>query len=72
MVDIRDIARLPGTDEWSAEDLRALAGLIVNAMVATAEEMVTADPGTEEQIAERARRQLRMVLVGALNWRSSR
>lgn len=67
-----DIARLPGTDEWSAEDLRLLAGLIVNAMLATAEEMVTADPGTEEQIAERARRQLRMVLVGALNWRSSR
>jgi AcrR family transcriptional regulator len=65
-----DIARLPGTDAWSVEDLRVLANLIVTAMVGAAEELVRARPGTEELVAERARRQLRMVLVGALNWRS--
>ena len=41
-------------------------------MVATAEQLIVAAgrPGTKKQIAENARTQLRMVLVGALNWRS--
>ena len=50
-----------------------LSNLIVTAMVATAE----ADPECRRrartprrQIVETARTQLRMVLVGALNWRS--
>ena len=67
-----DLARLPGTDAWTAEDLRVLSNLIVTAMVATAEQLIAAAgrPGTEKQIAENARTQLRMVLVGALNWQS--
>ena len=67
-----DLARLPGTESWSAEDLRVLSNLIVTAMVATAEQIMeaTGRPGAEKQIAETARTQLRMVLVGALNWES--
>ena len=67
-----DLARLPGTDGWSAEDLRVLSNLIVTAMVATAEQIMEAAgrPDAEKQIAENARTQLRMVLIGALNWRS--
>lgn len=67
-----DLARLPGTATWSAEDLRILSGLIVTAMVATAEAILRAPgrPDVEKQIVEDARVQLRMVLVGALNWRS--
>ena len=67
-----DLARLPGTDSWSAEDLRVLSNLIVTAMVATAEQIMEAAgrPDAEKQIAENARTQLRMVLIGALNWRS--
>jgi hypothetical protein len=67
-----DLARLPGTDAWTAEDLRVLSNLIVTAMVATAEQLIVAAgrPGTEKQIVENARTQLRMVLVGALNWQS--
>ena len=67
-----DLARLPGTDSWSPEDLRVLSNLIVTAMVATAERIMVAvgRPGAEKQIVENARTQLRMVLVGALNWRS--
>ena len=67
-----DLARLPGTDTWSAEDLRVLSNLIVTAMVATAEQIMDAAgrPGAEKQIVENARTQLRMVLVGALNWQS--
>ena len=37
-----DLARLPGTDAWSAEDLRVLSNLIVTAMVATAEQLMLA------------------------------
>ena len=67
-----DLARLPGTESWSPEDLQVLSNLIVTAMVATAEQIMVASgrPGAEKQIVETARTQLRMVLIGALNWRS--
>ncbi|MFA6299074.1 MAG: TetR family transcriptional regulator [Nocardioides sp.] len=67
-----DLARLPGTAAWSSDDLRILSGLIVTAMVATAEAILRSPgrPDVEKQIVEDARVQLRMVLVGALNWRS--
>ena len=65
-----DLARLPGIESWSAEDLQALANLIVTSVVATAEQIISARPDAEDQIVARARTQLRMVLVGALNWRS--
>ncbi len=67
-----DLARLPGTDAWSGEDLRILSNLMVMAMVATAEAILSTPPRpeAEKQIVETARAQLRMVLVGALNWRS--
>jgi AcrR family transcriptional regulator len=67
-----DLARLPGTSEWSAEDLGVLSNLIVTAMVATAEAILGAAGrgDSEERLVEQARVQLRMVLVGALNWRS--
>ncbi len=68
-----DIARLPGTDQWSSEDLRVLSGLIVNAMVTTVEAIVAAEgrPEAEAQVTAVARKQLQMVLVGALNWKST-
>ena len=65
-----DLARLPGTQDWSAEDLRVLSSLIVTAMVGTAEAILSAGPQAEEQVTQAARTQLRMVLVGAVNWRS--
>jgi AcrR family transcriptional regulator len=65
-----DLARLPGTDSWSAEDLRVLSNLIVTAMVGTAEAILSSGPQPEAQVVETARKQLRMVLVGAVNWQS--
>jgi AcrR family transcriptional regulator len=65
-----DLARLPGTDRWSSEDLQTLSNLIVNNVVATAEVIVASGPEAEQAVVERARTQLRMVLIGALNWRS--
>ncbi|WP_243058210.1 TetR family transcriptional regulator [Nocardioides sp. SR21] len=67
-----DLAKLPGTDAWSGEDLRVLSNLIVTAMVSTAEAILGAAgrPDAEKELVEQARTQLRMVLIGALNWRS--
>ena len=65
-----DLARFPGTDTWSPADLRVLANLIVTSVVATAEQIITSRPEAEADIVARARTQLRMVLIGALNWRS--
>lgn len=67
-----DLARLPGTDSWTTDDLHVLADLLVNAVVAIAEDLIAADgrPSAEDAVTDRARTQLRMVMVGALNWRS--
>ena len=65
-----DLARLTDPDHWSTEDLHVLSNLIVTSMVGTTEAVVTARPEAEAAIIEHARTQLRMMLVGALNWRS--
>jgi AcrR family transcriptional regulator len=70
-----DVARLPGVSEWSSDDIRVLANLIVGLMVETAEAIMTAPPGRpdlEREIVRTAQTQLRMVIVGAANWRSQR
>ncbi len=66
-----DVGRLPATRAWSDEDLRVLAHLVVGAVVTTAEDLIAARPEAEPEIVGRAGTQLRMVLVGAVNWRSS-
>jgi AcrR family transcriptional regulator len=69
-----DVARLPGVSDWSAEDLRVLANLIVGSMVETAEALMTAPsgrPDIEQEVIRTAETQLRMVIIGAANWRSS-
>jgi AcrR family transcriptional regulator len=66
-----DLARLPGTEKWSSEDLQTQSNLIVNSVVATAEVIITSGPEAEQAVVARTRTQLRMVLIGALNWRSN-
>jgi AcrR family transcriptional regulator len=65
-----DLARIPGTVRYSSEDLQILSNLIVNNVVATAEVIIVSGPEAEQAVLDRARTQLRMVLIGALNWRS--
>ena len=65
-----DLARLPATGAWSTGDLQVLANLLVGSVVTTAEALVASRTDGEAAIVDRARLQLRMVLVGALNWRS--
>jgi AcrR family transcriptional regulator len=69
-----DLARFPYLDRWSTEDLQLLAGLMVNAMVSTAEAILDAppkDPTAEAEIIVTAGRQLRMITLGVPQWRSS-
>ncbi len=65
-----DLARLTDPARWSAEDLRVLSNLIVTLMVGATEAIVSARPETRPAILERARTQLRMMLIGALGWKS--
>jgi len=67
-----DIARLPGTQEWSPEDLQTLSELIVNVMVSTAEKILNTPrrAAAEAEVVHVAQTQLRMLVIGALNWRS--
>jgi len=65
-----DLAGIPRTQGWSGADLEVLANLIVTSVVATAEQVIHAGPDAEDAIVARARTQLRMVLIGALNWES--
>jgi AcrR family transcriptional regulator len=68
-----DLARLPDLGSWTSEDLRVLANLVVNAMVSTAEGIIGAPPErpeAEREIIRTAEKQLRMIVVGAENWRS--
>lgn len=69
-----DLARFPYLDRWSPEDLQLLAGLMVNAMVSTAEAILDAppkNPTAEAEIITTAGRQLRMITLGVPQWRSS-
>ncbi|MFF2850323.1 TetR family transcriptional regulator [Streptomyces sp. NPDC058001] len=53
---------------WSDEDLLMLAGLYVDHMVMTASAFLDAEPGTEENVARVARRQMRLVTLGRRHW----
>ncbi|MBD3925467.1 TetR family transcriptional regulator [Nocardioides cavernae] len=64
-----DIARSGAAEHYSSDDIGLLADLIVSFVVTMAERLVD-DPDSEERTLAQARTQLRMLLVGALNWRS--
>jgi len=68
-----DLARLPDLDMWASEDLRVLANLIVNAMVSTAEGIISAPPErpeAEREVIHTAEQQLRLIVIGVEHWRS--
>jgi AcrR family transcriptional regulator len=69
-----DLARFPALREWTTEDLHTLAGLLVNTMIAIVGAMVDAPvvaPAAEADITRTAEKQLRMVMLGAGQWRST-
>ncbi|TWH18246.1 TetR family transcriptional regulator [Prauserella rugosa] len=66
-----DLARFDGLRDWSTEDLRLLADLIVSAMFTTVLELLEARPGADTEIVAAAERTLRLIFVGVPHWRST-
>jgi hypothetical protein len=67
-----DLARFPGLNEWSTEDLNVLATLFVNAMIVIAEAIEDAQSAEAlEDIRRIAVKQLRMIAIGIAGWRSN-
>ncbi|MGY4708276.1 TetR family transcriptional regulator [Mycolicibacterium sp. CBM1] len=64
-----DLARFPGLNAWSTEDLNILASLFVNSMIIIAEAIEDAhDAAALEEIRRTAVKQLRMITVGVDDW----
>jgi AcrR family transcriptional regulator len=67
-----DLARFPGLNSWSTEDLNVLATLFVNAMIVLAEAIEDAQTAEAlEDIRRLAVKQLRMIAIGIAGWRST-
>ncbi len=76
-----DLARFPVLREWTTEDLQMLAGLLVNAMIATVEALLDVPttgpaggvpaPEAEAEIARIAEKQLRLTMLAVPHWRST-
>lgn len=67
-----DLARFPGLNTWSGEDLNILASLFVNSMIVIAEAIEDAgDRAALDEIKRVAVKQLRMIVVGISGWRSA-
>jgi len=65
-----DLAPIVDPERWSDLDLRVLSNMMVTSMVGTTEAILAAAPQDEPAIEQQARTQLRMLLIGALRWRS--
>jgi AcrR family transcriptional regulator len=65
-----DLGRFPELTDWTADDLKVLAGLFVNAMVSIAEGLEDADADARAALLKTAEKQLRMIVVGVTGWRS--
>ncbi|WP_199430255.1 TetR family transcriptional regulator [Qaidamihabitans albus] len=68
-----DLARFDYLREWTTEDLRMMADLIVTAMFETVLELVEARPhdaANDAEIVRTAEKRLRLIVLAVPNWRS--
>lgn len=68
-----DLAPFPKLRSFNGEDLRMIAGLVVNAMMAATELILDADPKDEEEIKRirgNTEKQLLLIFLGAASWKS--
>lgn len=69
-----DLGRFPQLSDWTAEDLRMMADLIVTAILGVVNQLVdvrTPDPEADAEITRIARKQLRLIVLGVAGWRST-
>lgn len=64
-----DLGRRSALREWPAADLDMVADLIVDLLMTTAADLIESGPRNAEIVADRAARQLRLIMVGATHWR---
>lgn len=67
------LARLPNVENWSGEDVAMASGLFVRNMVYRAEQVVMMPdgrPDLEAEIKRKAKREMRLIVVGFAAWRS--
>ena len=64
-----DLTAFPVIGAWPIDDRRMFAGLLVETMVAIAADVLDAAPDEVDEIARRARGQLRLVALGVPHWR---
>lgn len=62
------LAQDPECEGWSKEDLLMLGDLYVDFLVITTSALLEAGPDGERQVAEVARRRLRLLTLGRLHW----
>jgi AcrR family transcriptional regulator len=69
-----DLSRHKETENWSAEDLQMMASMLINILIATAEQMLEAPtrrPQAENAVIETAEKQLRLIALAAPHWKSA-
>lgn len=68
------LARLPPIETWTIDDVRMASRLFVRNMVSNVEQIVDMPDGRhdlEEQIKNGMRREMRLIVIGFRDWRSS-
>lgn len=68
-----DLGRFPTLNAWRTEDLRMMAGLIVNTMVNAVMDILDLPPGRpedEQEMIKVLEKQLRLVLLGSTLWKN--
>lgn len=69
-----DLARFPYVEKWNPDDVQVLSELFVTNMVGIAERVIEMPPGRpelESAIIDRAKRQMRMIVLGFAAWNPS-
>ncbi|HET9719440.1 MAG TPA: TetR family transcriptional regulator [Solirubrobacteraceae bacterium] len=69
-----DLTRFPVLAPWSTDDLQMVAALLVSAMISTVEAILDTPPedlDAQEEIRHVAEKQLRLIVFGIPQWRSS-
>jgi AcrR family transcriptional regulator len=67
------LARLPHLERWSPEDVKLASGVFVRNMVYRAEQVVQMPhgrPDLEEEIKRKAKREMRLIVLGFAQWDS--
>jgi AcrR family transcriptional regulator len=64
-----DLTAFPVIGEWPIEDRRMFAGMLVETMVTTAAALLDASRDRTEEIAYRAKQQLRLATLGVPHWK---